>query len=108
MAVRSPFACCLLALSLHVVANHLAADPRFELVPDALDPQACGGSGCWTNHLRAADLDGDGDLDLILVNYPDFFDGNDMPEPLVIYENDGSGALTNVSATAVFVLLTLR
>ena len=72
-----------------------------DLVPDALDPQACGGQGCWTNHLRVTDLDGDGDLDLLLVNYGDFFGGSSDAEPLVIYENDGAGSFTNVSATAL-------
>ena len=68
---------------------------------DALDPQACGGAGCWTNHLRVTDIDGDGDLDLLIANYPDFFDGDDDPEPLVVYANDGNGGFTNVSTSAV-------
>jgi len=75
--------------------------PLYDLVPDALDPQACGGQGCWTNHLRVSDLDGDGDLDILLVNYGDFFDGSDSPEPLVVYTNDGRGAFTNTSAAAL-------
>jgi MYXO-CTERM domain-containing protein len=73
----------------------------FDLVPDALDPQACGGQGCWTNHMRMTDIDGDGDLDLVLANYADFFQGSDDPEPLVIYTNDGSGGFTNVSTDAI-------
>lgn len=73
----------------------------FDLVIDALDPQACGGGGCWTNHLRLTDIDGDGDLDLLLVNYPDFFQGNDNPQPLVVYVNDGAGGFTSVSTMAV-------
>lgn len=78
-----------------------AGGPLFDLVPDALDPQACGGQGCWTNHMRLTDTDGDGDLDLILANYPDFFSGSAMTQPLVIYENDGTASFTNVSAAAV-------
>jgi len=66
---------------------------------------ACGGNdGCWTNHLRLTDLDGDGDLDVVFVNYADFFNGSTDPqelEPLAVYENDGSGSFTNVSDTAV-------
>jgi FG-GAP-like repeat len=73
----------------------------FDLVTDALDPQACGGQGCWTNHMRLTDVDGDGDLDILLANYPDFFDGSAMTQPLVVYANDGAAGFTNVSATAV-------
>jgi hypothetical protein len=79
----------------------LASAQLANLVPDALDPQACGGAGCWTNHLRVTDVDGDGDLDIVLVNYADFFGGNNSPQPLVVYANDGVGAFTNVSSTAV-------
>ena len=73
----------------------------YELQIDALDPQACGGQGCWTNHMRVTDLDGDGSLDILLANYNDFFGGGDDPEPLVIYTNDGDGGFTNVSASAL-------
>ncbi|MCX4246096.1 FG-GAP repeat domain-containing protein [Paraliomyxa miuraensis] len=78
-----------------------AGNPLFDLIPDALDPQACGGSGCWTNHLRVTDIDGDDDLDLLLANYSDFFGGSNDPEPLVVYTNDGSANFTNTSAAAV-------
>lgn len=78
-----------------------AGMPSFDRIDGALNPQACGGSGCWTNHLRVTDLDGDDDLDIILANYPDFFNGNDNPQPLVIYLNDGSAGFTNASSTAV-------
>jgi MYXO-CTERM domain-containing protein len=77
------------------------AEPLFDLQADALDPQACGGQGCWTNHLRVTDFDGDGDLDILLANYADFFSGNDDPEPLVLYTNDGTGAFTNASSAAL-------
>lgn len=66
---------------------------------------ACGGNdGCWTNHLRLTDLDGDGDLDVVFVNYADFFGGSTGQgalEPVAVYENDGNGSFTNVSDTAV-------
>lgn len=78
-----------------------AGGNAFDVVTDALDPQACDGQGCWTNHMRLADTDGDGDLDIILANYPDFFFGSATGEPLVIYENDGAAAFTNVSGTAL-------
>ena len=50
-------------------SSAFAGNPLFDLVPDALDPQACGGQGCWTNHMRLTDTDGDGDLDILLANY---------------------------------------
>jgi hypothetical protein len=78
-----------------------AAAPSFDRVVDALAPQPCGGAGCWTNYLRVVDIDGDDDLDLVLANYPDFFDGGSVAQPLVIYRNDGTGAFTDVSAAAV-------
>ncbi|MDA8019189.1 MAG: VCBS repeat-containing protein [Thermoanaerobaculia bacterium] len=101
MPTRSPSALCLLVFVFLFAVEKVAADPRFDLVADALDPQACNGSGCWTNHLRVTDLDLDGDLDLVLANYPDFFFGNNSPQPLVIYENNGAGIFTNVSTGAV-------
>ncbi|PCC68724.1 MYXO-CTERM domain-containing protein [Nannocystis exedens] len=73
----------------------------YQLVPDALDPQACQGQGCWTNHLRVTDLDGDGDLDILLANYADFFAGADKPQPLVVYLNNGMAEFSNESAAAV-------
>lgn len=88
-------------LTISLASSSAAAVPLVDLAPGALDPQPCNGGGCWTNHLRVTDLDGDGDLDILLANYGDFFSGNDSPEPLVVYENDGSGAFSNVSADAV-------
>ena len=90
------------ALTGLVLATPAAAGvPSLDLDVDALDPQACGGQGCWTNHLRVTDLDGDGDLDILLVNYGDFFNGNDNPQPLVMYANDGNAGFTNVSSSAL-------
>ncbi len=73
----------------------LAGGALFVEDAGALDPQPCGGGGCYTRYLRVADLDGDGDLDILFPN-----DGGG-PQPLVVYQNDGSGGFTNVSATAV-------
>lgn len=84
-----------------LLAAPAAAVPSFNRVVDALAPLPCSGGGCWTNYLRVVDLDGDGDLDLVLANYPDFFNGNAVTQPLVIYRNNGAGVFTNVSATAV-------
>ena len=55
-------ACSLLALE---------AKAGYPMVPDALDPQARNGQGCWTNHMRVTDIDGDGSLDIVLANYAD-------------------------------------
>jgi MYXO-CTERM domain-containing protein len=84
-----------------LISGTAGAVPFVDLIANALDPQACNGQGCWTNHLRVTDLDGDGDLDILLANYADFFDGADDPQPLVFYENDGTGNFTNVSAAAL-------
>ncbi|MBV1860971.1 MAG: VCBS repeat-containing protein [Nannocystaceae bacterium] len=75
-----------------------AGGALFEEVDDALT-NGCGAGECWTNHLRVSDLDGDGDLDIVLVNYGGFFSTGDAQE-LVIYENDG-GVFTDVSNTAI-------
>jgi hypothetical protein len=83
-----------------------ASAQRYDRVTGAFSPQACGGGGCWTNHLRVADLDLDDDLDVILVNYPDYFTGKKQPQPLVIYRNDGNAKFTNASAAAVDDLVT--
>ncbi|MFV8752839.1 FG-GAP repeat domain-containing protein [Nannocystaceae bacterium ST9] len=93
-----------ISISLAVLTCSLIASPAwagFGLDANALDPQACNGQGCWTNHMRLTDIDGDGDLDIVLANYADFFGGGDDPEPLVIYTNDGAGNFTNVSDTAL-------
>ncbi len=68
--------------------------------PGALE-NACGGTdGCWTNYLRVTDLDGDDDLDIVMVNYEGFFAAG-QPGPLVVYTNDGTGTFMNTSATSV-------
>ena len=72
----------------------------FNRINDALAPYPCGGGGCFTNHMRMTDVDGDGDLDLVFANYDDFFQGANDPEPLVVYLNDGSGNFTEDSANA--------
>lgn len=78
-----------------------AGNPWFARVDSAL-PLACGGNGCWTNHLRVTDYDGDGDLDVLLANYADFFNGgSNGSEALAVYRNDGNAGFTNVSGAAV-------
>ncbi len=80
------------------VGDAQAGGALFEEVDDALT-NGCGAGECWTNHLRVSDLDGDGDLDIVLVNYGGFF-SNGTAQELVIYEND-AGVFTDVSNTAI-------
>ena len=83
-------------LALSYVPQAHAGGASFDLQADALMPVACSAAnGCWTNYLRVTDLDADDDLDIVFVNYFGFFT-NGMPEPLVIYDNDG-GSFTDVS-----------
>lgn len=72
------------------------------LVPSdgSLFAQPCDGSGCWTNYLRADDLDGDGDLDLVFANYAGLLEEG-TAQPLAVYRNDGTGVFSIVSGTAV-------
>jgi MYXO-CTERM domain-containing protein len=74
---------------------HAGGGPLWQDQPGVFGTQPCGGSGCYTNYMRIADLDGDGDLDIIYPN-----DGG-AAEPLVIYANDGAGGFTDVSDSAV-------
>jgi len=65
----------------------------FEHQANIFGAQPCGGGGCYTRYVRVADLNGDNALDIIYPNT-----GN---APVVIYENDGSGGFTDVSAAAL-------
>ena len=88
-----------LALGLIPVAH--AGGLSYVRDDNALANACGGGNGCWTNHLRLTDYDGDGDLDVLTANYNDFFGGGDNAQPLAIYENDGSGGFENVSSVAI-------
>ncbi len=77
-----------------------AGGSLFDEQSGALDVQACEGSGCWTNHMLLADLDGDADLDIVFTNYSGFFDVG-AAQLLAIYENDGAGNFSLVSETAL-------
>ncbi len=61
-------------------------------------PEKCAGPGCWTNYLRVTDLDADGDLDVVHVNYADFFGGGAKKQPLVVSLNDGKANFTDGSS----------
>jgi len=89
------------------------AGPLFANVTDAAlpTPQPCGpgaAEGCYSNYVRLADLDGDGDLDIVFANGGGYFEsgGEEGLQPLAIYRNDGPGedggaTFTDVSAEAV-------
>lgn len=68
--------------------------------PTALSAACGGGDGCWTNYLRVTDLDGDDQLDIVLVNMQGWMEVG-AAEPLVIYRNDPAGTFDNVSLEAL-------
>jgi hypothetical protein len=61
---------------------------------------ACGTGdeqGCYTNYGVVADLDGDGNLDLVMANGGDHFVASN-PEPQVVLFGDGTGKFTDGAA----------
>lgn len=82
------------------VAIPIFAVPLFQEVTNPFGTQACGGTGCFTNYVALADLDGDGDLDAIIPNADGYFSQGSL-QPLVILANDSAGNFTDVSAAAV-------
>jgi len=66
-----------------------------------LGAQPCGPgatTGCYTNYLQLADLDGDGALDVLIPNAEGYFEQDGGGEPLVWLRNDGGFTFTDRSA----------
>ena len=85
-------------LTLLLAPGVASAEKYFTEVANALGTQPCGSGnaqGCYTNYLVAVDLDGDGDLDVVMPN------SGSGEQPFLVYENNGDATFTNVSATAV-------
>lgn len=89
-----------MALGLASSASEANAEELFANQENAFDTQGCSGSGCWSNYIRLADLNGDGHLDIVVPNYSGFF-VQGSPQPLLVFLNDGDANFTNVSSEAV-------
>jgi hypothetical protein len=101
MSRGSFFLAGLIALSALSGAREARAQLFVDQGTGKLGAQACGGSGCWSNYARVTDFNADGFLDLVIVNTGGFF-SNPIPQPLVMYANDGAGNFTDVTATLGF------
>jgi len=55
--------------------------------------------GCYTSWLTTADIDGDGDMDILLANGGGYYQTGKADES-VVYLNDGKGVFTDVTPTA--------
>jgi hypothetical protein len=94
----------LLALTMTMTSAHTTqAAPLF--TEDTLKSlgvgtsQACadtGDPGCYTNWFELADIDGDGDFDIVMANGGGLFGPGNL-EASVVYLNDGKGAFFNAT-----------
>src|SRR6478752_9576429 len=64
-------------------------------------PQPCQDTdaGCYTNWLTTADIDGDGDMDILLANGGGYYVAG-KADSSVVYLNDGKGVFTDVTPSA--------
>src|SRR5215831_7909188 len=91
--------------SLLLVPSVVSAAPLFKDATNQLgSPQPCydpknpDAEGCYTHYVLMADIDGDGDLDLVFAAGGGYY----MPAstaPFIVYLNDGAGHFTYVNAT---------
>src|SRR5437868_4327199 len=87
----------LVILGVVLFASDALADPYFEEKATPFGAQPCTNAGCWTNYLQMVDLDGDGDLDVVMANANGFFTKGGVAEPLLVYLNDGAGNFSDGS-----------
>ena len=97
-SLRSSTATILTTLTALACSSPAIAQELFQAQPDPFTPQACGGAGCWTNYMQLADIDNDGDLDVLFPNARGFFGKQNPAQPLVMYKNDGSAKFADASA----------
>ena len=88
----------LTALAALTFSASAAGQEYFQSQPDPFAPQACNGNGCWTNYMQLADVDNDGDLDVLFANSNGFFTISGSAQPLVMYRNNGDATFTNASS----------
>lgn len=61
-------------------------------------PNTGGNAGCFTSWMVAGDMDGDGDLDLMLANGGGYY-AVGKAESSVVFQNDGKGVFGDISAS---------
>ena len=83
-----------------VIAGLLLFAPRMALAQLWIDATApcLGTTAEWTNKVDVADLDGDGDVDIILANGGNYATPG-AAEATRIFRNDGGGTCTEITAT---------
>src|SRR3954447_4616357 len=99
--MRRALSLLLCTIAFVLVGSRAHADPYFAEKVGALGAQPCAQAGCWTNYLQIVDLDGDGDLDIVMPNAEGYFVKGAEAQPLLVYLNDGAGNFTDGSQAMV-------